>query len=57
MIYDQTVSGSNANDYEFDSTFAINGGGGSYIEYFRASSGAESRVPDREKPVRGVSPQ
>jgi len=40
IIYNQTVTGANANDYDPDATLALKSGGGAYVEYLRASQTA-----------------
>jgi RHS repeat-associated protein len=40
LIYNQTVTGANANDYDLDATLALKSGGGAYVEYLRASQTA-----------------
>lgn len=40
LIYNQTISGLNSNDYEIDATYSLKSGGGSYIQFVRADQGS-----------------
>jgi hypothetical protein len=53
LIWNPTVSGSNSNNYEVNTTLALASGGGTYVEYLRGSSmPCHLRVPALEVTLR-----
>jgi hypothetical protein len=40
LIYNQTISGMNSNDYEIDATYSLKSSGGAYIQFIRADQGS-----------------